>query len=525
LSAPFLGSIASRAAKAQAPAAPKRLIAMFTHYGCVTTRFFPAKSHGPLTASDLAPTTLKHLAPFVDKLLIPRGIRGMNEWTRDMVRGQGNDPYLQVVGSYLTCQPVTPNSDNPFSFDPATKFNAMPIGRSLDHVIAEQLSPDGAPLFMRVGNVKDSPATGISYSAPETPFPGLGSPLELFRKLTGLFQGDSLSPDSYQAIRGKSMIDLVRHDLETLQRYDMSQSDRTKLEAWKTLLHETTSVMVAAQCNAEVAATFGLTQANISALSGQHPNGDALTTKVTDTLDGADIYSSLAALAAICNVNPMIVLKYPTNFVFKGLGINVESASLSRRANSAAMSGDCLANAIQLILTIDDYYARKFGHLVSLLNGIGEGDGTLLDNTAAVWFQEVSDGCARNLNNLPIIQAGSLGGYFKTGWAVNVEDGSPTLTRGNSEAQCTPDTTTTYNALDQETGTDPRVAIAPINKYYCSLMNALGVKANDNGFPQKGGSERVARFGRYDRTEDFVHGGTAPPAIHDPGEFTALRAR
>lgn len=55
-------------------------------------------------------------------------------------------------------------------------------------------------------------------------------------------------------------------------------------------------------------------------------------------------------------------------------------------------------------------------------------------------------------------------------------------------------------------------------------MNALGVKAGEDGFPQKNGREEVTRFGRYDRTEDFVHGGTAPPMIHDPGEFTALKA-
>src|SRR6185295_14054742 len=124
------------------------------------------KSHGTLSAADLQPTTLKHLAPYVDKLLMPRGIRAMNEWTSTMIRGQGNDPRLQEAGSYFTCQPVKPNSDDPFSFDSATKFNAKPIGPSLDHVIAQQLSPGGTPLLMRVGNMSETPATAVSYSAP-----------------------------------------------------------------------------------------------------------------------------------------------------------------------------------------------------------------------------------------------------------------------------------------------------------------------------------------------------------------------
>ena len=31
---------------------PKRLIVFFTHYGCLTDRWFPAKSHGALSTAD-----------------------------------------------------------------------------------------------------------------------------------------------------------------------------------------------------------------------------------------------------------------------------------------------------------------------------------------------------------------------------------------------------------------------------------------------------------------------------------------
>src|SRR5690606_4655186 len=113
----------------------------------ITTRFFPKKSHGVLTAADLEPTPLRHLAPYVDKLLIPRGIRAMNEWTATLRRGQGNDPHLQVVGSFFTCQPVTPNSDEPLvPLHP--RLEPKPPGPSLDHVMAQQLSADGKPLLV-----------------------------------------------------------------------------------------------------------------------------------------------------------------------------------------------------------------------------------------------------------------------------------------------------------------------------------------------------------------------------------------
>ncbi len=80
VAAPFLGSIFERAAKAALPA-PRRTIVMFTHYGCITNNWFPAKLEGDLTSADLTPTSLAPLAPFAKKLLMPRGIRTMNEWT------------------------------------------------------------------------------------------------------------------------------------------------------------------------------------------------------------------------------------------------------------------------------------------------------------------------------------------------------------------------------------------------------------------------------------------------------------
>ena len=201
VAAPFLSSVWERQAKGQM-AKPKQFIAMFTHYGCVTTKFFPAKAHGPLAASDFMATNLAELAPLANKILIPRGIRAMNEWTQNnrgsgasaAGRGQANDPHLNVAASYFTLQPVTPSGTDPFSFDQAYKFNAKPIGPSLDHVMAAQLSPNGTPLFMRVGNRSDGAQSGISYTkadtaaadAAATAYPGLGTPSQVWSALMGL---------------------------------------------------------------------------------------------------------------------------------------------------------------------------------------------------------------------------------------------------------------------------------------------------------------------------------------------------
>lgn len=489
---------------------------MFTHYGCVTTRWFPAIADGPLGPEAYAGTSLAALAPHAKKLLMPRGIRAMNQWSAGGGLGQGNGEHTQVVGSYFTCVPVTPHTDNPFSFEMSTRFQAKPTAPSLDHVCVRALGGT-EPFLLRVGGATDTPLSGISYSASEAPFDGFGSVVEAFSSLTGLFRDGPMLPDTYEAARGKSILDLVKSDLESLERADMSLADRHKLEAWKALLDDSGKAVASVYCSAEGARKLGLTAERLTAVDAA--TDDRVSTQLEGGLDGADLCSNLAVLAALCPRHPVIVLKYPASYKFSGLGLTADSHALSHRMLNPS-SPLCEARIVDLITTIDRYYATKFAHLVQQLDSFSDGDGTLLDNTATVWFQEMSDGNAHNLNNLPIVQAGSCGGYFRTGQAVNVSDRSPSLDRGNSEAFCPdPETSPKWS-----TGTDPALANAPINKYFCNLMNAIGVRAGTDGFPKAGGEAEVIHFGTYDRTEDFASGGTLPPHISDPGEFKALRA-
>jgi hypothetical protein len=538
VAAPFLTSVAERQAKGQTAAKQKQFIAMFTHYGCITTKFFPAKSHGALAAADLMATNLAVLAPLTSKILIPRGIRGMNEWTSGNTgsgatakgRGQANDPHLNVAASYFTLQPVTPSGTDPFSFDTAYKFNALPIGSSLDHVMAQQLSPQGTPLFMRVGNRSDGAQSGISYlkdasaaaNAAAKAYPGLGQPSQVFSALTGLFGSGGTTPATYAALRGKKITDCVKDDLASFERQDMSAEDKNKVAVWKSLLNDMTPIVTSNMCTMDLANMIGATSTNVNKSTSN------ITSMVTDKLDGADMYSVMAVLASICNYNPVIFLKYPPNYVYSGLNITMDSHNLSHRLDNAGMSGTCYPNSLTLLQTIDKYYAQKYFNLISMLDSVKNSDGsTLLDSSAAVWFNEMSDGNAHNLNNLPIIQAGGLNGYFKTGWAVNVDTtntGAANLSNGASESQCA-NGTGMVNGINQGTGTTSTIANGPINKYYYTIMNAMGVKADANGFPAKGGTAPVTKFGYSDKTEDFAGGYGAKPdaGIHSPGEYTALK--
>lgn len=153
-----------------------------------------------------------------------------------------------------------------------------------------------------------------------------------------------------------------------------------------------------------------------------------------------------------------------------------------------------------MLAEIDGWYAQRYAELVALIDGVPEGERTMLDNSAVMWLPELADGNAHNVNNLPIVIAGSAGGYLKQGASVNLE-GTP-LGPGNSEAYCGGD--------GQQIGVDTGSAggLVPLNKLYVTLLNALG--ATNAGAP-------ITEFGQADSND-------LEPGITDPGELPALKA-
>src|SRR6476620_6207700 len=144
VAAPFLPSIWEKEAKAQGMTvtAPKRLIVFFTYHGCLTDKWFPAKSHGALTTADYqAMTTLKPMAPYADKLLMVRGIRSTNGWSFNGDNGQKNDPHTNPAGSTFTAYPLTPNSRRARPTTPASSTRSRRGDRSTTSPLAASTRP------------------------------------------------------------------------------------------------------------------------------------------------------------------------------------------------------------------------------------------------------------------------------------------------------------------------------------------------------------------------------------------------
>lgn len=494
LAAPYLSSLAggTATARAQDSLEPRRLVIFYTNNGCLTNRWFPKVEEGPVDAAALEGTTLQYLAPHASKLLFPRGL-GMFPKGQVTVDGETYfDPHDQGMGSKLTCAPI----------DPLDKHYAL--GRSLDHVVAELLNPGTkSPLVLSVGFAGSDVKQVVSYSASREPYVPETNPVNVYNQLTALFSAGADSPVTeadYRVLRGNSIIDVVREDVDSLRRLDMSQADQRRVSDWLSLLRETEQQVVSAACNADNAAALGIDAAAMGGGGGGRGGFGGLDLATAFT-EGGDMMLKLIALSMMCDSNRAIVMQWPGFVTFKWDGIEHEydHHGLSHRNGSAAVGGTCVSGVLDAIAEIDNWYAKRYAQLVGLIDSISEGERTMLDNSAVMWLPELADGNAHNNNNLPIVIAGGAGGYLKQGVSVNVEGRE--LGTGNSEASCSEDSNVGFN-------TASRGGEVPLNKLYVTLLNALG--ATDNGAP-------FETFGVADTNDPSA-------GITKPGELDALKA-
>jgi len=488
LAAPFLSSLQPRSAQAQAAAAPRRLVIFYTQNGCLVNRWFPkvegAANGGsaPIDAAALAGGTLEKLTPFASKLLFPRGLAMFPKGT---INGYF-DPHDQGMGSKLTAAPI----------DPANSHYAT--SNSLDHTVAKLINAGAnkAPLVLSVGNFFNNVKGILSYSAANTPFPPETKPANVYKSLATGFATGGAAPTmvDYKVKRGNSILDMVKGDLDGLKRLNMSVADTKKIDDWASLLRQVEIKVASAACTSENATTLGLTEASTKVSTTS--TGTAFTT-------GGDLMINLIALTMMCDTNRSIILQWPgfVTFNWDGITHQYDHHGLSHRVGSAAVSGNCVDGVIEMIGQIDNWYAGRYAKLVGLIDSIKEGDKTMLDNSAVMWLPELGDGQAHNNTNLPIVIAGSAGGYLKQGVSVNLD--TKVLGTGDSEAGCaTPGQAVGFT----RTGSGGNV---PLNKLYVTLLNAVGAK-NTDGSP-------ITQFGTMD-TSDVAKG------ITNPGELAAIKA-
>jgi hypothetical protein len=137
------------------------------------------------------------------------------------------------------------------------------------------------------------------------------------------------------------------------------------------------------------------------------------------------------------------------------------------------------------LVDIDQWYAARFNDLITKLDAIPESGatGTVLDNSVLMWSSCLGDGAAHLSNNVPVVLAGSNGGYFKTGRNIQFNDvytpaqwaGDPL---GSAAGQALTDAVDAVRSGDQKKIGTPDLSN---NDLMVSILNSFGMQTNTFG--------------------------------------------
>jgi len=132
------------------------------------------------------------------------------------------------------------------------------------------------------------------------------------------------------------------------------------------------------------------------------------------------IHTDLIVMAFACDLTRVATLQWsaatnnrPYPFLeYNGAPITDDEHSLGHMPDSAT-------DAWGKLNVIRTWYNEQLAYLLSALDSIPEGDGTMLDNTVIMRFSEIARGNTHSHMDTPFVVAGKGGGYFKTGQFID----------------------------------------------------------------------------------------------------------
>jgi Protein of unknown function (DUF1552) len=412
---PFLEGLAERSAWAQNEV-PVFSLFMVAANGVVPDRFFPG-AQGPLNAGSLDGKAVGKLAEYANNLLIVGGLR------HPIVgRGCGHSE-----GLCQTLTGVQPGSSG---------VSAVSGGQSVDMFISNAVNGQGKdPITMYAGAgnyIKER----ISFTGPGAARPMQLNPYATFQELVGIVDGGTApsvptTPTTPGQpanmvdeilIRRKSVLDTVRTEISELQNLtSVSAADKQRLKLHYDAFREieidliNTGDQMGEMAGDDPILSAGCTMGSLDVAGVEAFSGGVRFSQNGNMIeDIVRLHGEVTALAFACNYNRVGVLQWgdgTDGTKYAGLAAGAVSwpfHQVSHRVESDSQVGN---NA-----TAEDTHAQidaiRMETLAKVLKHFSERG--LFANSVVYWTNHVANGAHSNMN-VPIIIAGSGGGYFKQG--------------------------------------------------------------------------------------------------------------
>jgi hypothetical protein len=348
------------------------------------------------------------LADWADKLLIVDGLKYSYPGNGCGHSGGGNQ-----------CLTATPPSATPAG------NRSLATGESIDNLIQRTLNPsDPEPLTLMGGKTSSYLNEVLSFAQPLAGEPNgrlrsaQRNPWEVY---LALFGDPNASTDdilyNQVAAQRKSVNDLLRDQLDRLKRSPkLSRADVSRLELHQQSIRDLEQRMVA--CHLPDTDWGPIKQAGDAGDWRSEANAEQMLYMMMDVVALAfacDLKRSATIQVGNGNDQTIYDVGGP-RFPFHWISHRIES-------DGGADSGKpAIDNAPELHHRVDRIQLGWFRYLIERLDMYGTDQGTLLDDTVALWTNDLASGPGHSYRNLPYIIAGSGGGYLRQGAYVDARD-------------------------------------------------------------------------------------------------------
>ncbi len=288
-------------------------------------------------------------------------------------------------------------------------------GVSFDVMIADAIGGNTRFRSIELSGIADSTNTLSGRGAGQMN-PSESSALAFYTRVFGPDYKDpnagAFVPDPKIMAR-KSVLSAVTEQRQELER-QLGAADKARLDQYFTSLR---------QVENQLAMQLQKPEPLLACANPHAPEGFDVGHEVENVVKNHELMAQILAMALACNQTKVF-----------NMHINNSASSLTKRGSTTShhqLTHDEQIDeklgyqpvATQFVKDLMD----QWGTFVRVLDGVKEGDGTLLDNTLVVAHSDTDFAKVHTVSSLPVMFAGSAGGRVKSG--VHIEGKGEPVTR------------------------------------------------------------------------------------------------
>lgn len=346
---------------------------------------------------------LKPLEPFKSKFNVLSGLALDGAYAH----GDGGGDHARSVASFLTgAHPRKTDGTNIQNGPSVDQIAAAKIGHLTKLPSLEMGTESSAPAGRCDSGYSCLYTSNISWRTSTSPIAKEINPRAIFERMFGSDdRSDSQKAVDQRARRKKSILDYVDQEAKQLHK-NLGAADQRKLDEY---LYAVRGI----ERRMESADLLDRSEEEVP----DYPRPEGVPRVYEEHLKLLFDMMALAFQADTTRISTLMYTNAGSNRSYRNLGIREGHHNLSHHGNSRDKQ--------KLISKINVYHASLFSYLLSKLDQVQEGDGTLLDNCMIMYGSGIADGNSHAHSQLPIVLAGGGGGTIQTGRHLNYKRGTP----------------------------------------------------------------------------------------------------